>query len=222
MGRREKELEIKQNEIHTVAHEEARLSVETQLENLLREKASLMIERKRFEDEKANDASLRLAISEMRSRHREMENEIANKEDEINNLKSMLTRLQNTLAAEDKDVSKVFCIYLHIVNFLPQLLDSCGWKPSQSGQENESPDIPPLNSLGLGVGGKIDGIVLLIRKNIQLEANVAQLQRDLTSEVESTLMEKRRYEELSQSLELCRKVPLAHSYLIYFFRNWMM
>lgn len=67
-----------------------------------------MIERKRFEDERANDASLRLAISEMRQRHREMETELSNKDDEINTLKSTLVRLQNSLIAEDKDVSMVF------------------------------------------------------------------------------------------------------------------
>lgn len=110
-------MELKQSEIVAVAHEEARLSVENQLENLLREKASLMIERKRFEDEKANDASLRLAISEMRAKHREMENEIANKEDEITTLKSTLSRLQNTLLAEDKDVSKVRIDHLSLLTW---------------------------------------------------------------------------------------------------------
>jgi predicted RNase H-like nuclease (RuvC/YqgF family) len=98
---------LKQSEIHAVAHEEARASVESQIENLLREKASLMIERKRFEDEKTHDTSLRLAISEMRTKHREMETEISNKEDEIQTLKATLVRLQNSLIAEDKDVSKV-------------------------------------------------------------------------------------------------------------------
>ena len=99
-----------------MAHEEARASVESQIENLLREKASLMIERKRFEDEKTHDASLRLAISEMRAKHREMETEISNKEDEIQTLKATLVRLQNSLIAEDKDVSKVL---FHVLsNFL--------------------------------------------------------------------------------------------------------
>lgn len=116
VGRREKEFELKQAEIHAVAHEEARASVESQIENLLREKASLMIERKRFEDEKTHDASLRLAISEMRAKHREMETEISNKEDEIQTLKATLVRLQNSLIAEDKDVSKVL---FHVLsNFL--------------------------------------------------------------------------------------------------------
>jgi chromosome segregation ATPase len=107
VSRREREIEIRQSEIQTTAHEEARLSVETQLDNLLREKASLMIERKRFEEEKASDTSLRLAISDMRAKHREMENEISDKEDQINALKTTLVRLQNSLVAEDKDVSKV-------------------------------------------------------------------------------------------------------------------
>lgn len=52
----------------------------------------------------------------------------------------------------------------------------------------------------------MDGIVLLIRKNIQLEGNVAQLQRDLKNEAEATLKERKICEDLSKSLEICRKV----------------
>jgi hypothetical protein len=202
--RKEKELQLKSAELHTAAHEEARSAVETEFEGILREKASLMIERKRFEDEKANDQSLRLAISEMRSRHREMENQIADKDDEINTLKSTLSRLQNSLVAEDKDVSL--------------LLDSCGWTEKRKLGQNASPgsisdpemaldqlDAPTAAALGLGVSGKMDGIILMIRKNIQLEANVAQLQRDITKEVENTVLAKRKSDGLMVNLDLCQK-----------------
>jgi seryl-tRNA synthetase len=128
-------MEIKQSEIHTTAHEEARLSVETQLDQLLREKASLMIERKRFEDEKASDTSLRLAISEMRGKHREMENEISDKEDQINALKTTLLRLQNSLVAEDKDVSKVRFISTHLTDSPPLALEQLWMETSFLGRD---------------------------------------------------------------------------------------
>jgi hypothetical protein len=52
----------------------------------------------------------------------------------------------------------------------------------------------------------MDGIILLIRKNIQLEGTVAQLQREMTTEVENSSKDKKRAEELSASLLGCRQV----------------
>jgi hypothetical protein len=96
---------------------------------------------------------------------------------------------------------------------ISKLLDSCGWVnprqlgPTPTGQENEDIQMPSLASMGLGVGGKMDGIILMIRKNIQLEAQVAQLQRDMSGEAEATLKEKQHAQEIFISLENCRKVP---------------
>jgi hypothetical protein len=59
----------------------------------------------------------------------------------------------------------------------------------------------------------MDGIILLIRKNIQLEGTVAQLQRDMTTAAESSLKDQKKSEELLASLEGSRQVSLSFSLL---------
>lgn len=60
----------------------------------------------------------------------------------------------------------------------------------------------------------MDGIILMIRKNIQLEAQVAQLQREMSGEAEATLKEKKNSQEILTSLENCRRVSSSRHYSI--------
>lgn len=89
------------------AREEARACVEHELQSLMRERAGLMIERKRLEDDRNGDAATRAAIADMRARHREMELEIVDKADEIAGLKLHLTRLQTAMSAEKNATTQV-------------------------------------------------------------------------------------------------------------------
>jgi chromosome segregation ATPase len=104
--RREREGDMRAAEVIATAREEARASVELELDSLMREKASLMIERKRFEEERTGDAAMRSAIADMRQRHREMEEGLVEKQQEIDSLKAALARVHNSLSAEDRDVSE--------------------------------------------------------------------------------------------------------------------
>ena len=109
LARREKELEVRSSDLETAARDGARATVESELESLLRERASLMIERKRFEDEKSDDRALRSAVSDMRRRHREMEDTIQQKDEEIEALKMALARVQSAMSTEKTATAEVGC-----------------------------------------------------------------------------------------------------------------
>ena len=89
-------------------------------------------------------------------------------------------------------------------------MDSCGWiekkqtlSESPFNPESNVSPLPP--SLSIGMSGKMDGVILMIRKNIQLEATVAQLERDLTASLSTMNQEIQRSDSLSSALEETQK-----------------
>ena len=165
-----------------VAREDARSAVESEMESLLREKASLMVERKRFEDERSADMAMKAAVSEMRHRHREMEDELLQKTDEVTALKKHLQRIQTAMSSEKTATT--------------QLLDRCGLGDLREGE----------GMFGLDSASKVDGILALIRRNVELESSLQQLRSELGDAGESVAREQQRFAEVMLVLSDCEKV----------------
>jgi hypothetical protein len=108
ISRKEKELIIKTNEIISQVREEASRTSEREMGVYLRDKATLMLERKRFEEEKESDSSRQMALAEMRNKFREMQDVIDSKEDEVAVLNSALMRIKTSVISENSSASKVY------------------------------------------------------------------------------------------------------------------
>ena len=115
LARKEKELVLKTNEIITQVRDEASRTSEREMDAFLRDKATLMLERKRFEEEKESDASRQMALAEMRNKFRDMQDTIEARNDEIASLNSALIRIKNSVMSENSSAAKVcreflFCL----------------------------------------------------------------------------------------------------------------
>jgi hypothetical protein len=73
-----------------------------------------MIERKRLEEDRGSDAAMRLAVADMRQRHREMEGEIQEKADEVAALKLHVARMQASMSAEKSATAQVRAVSLQV------------------------------------------------------------------------------------------------------------
>lgn len=93
------------------------------MDGFLRDKATLMLERKRFEEEKESETSRQMALAEMRNKFREMQDIIDSKDDEVVHLNSALARIKNSVTSENSSAAKVvtftLCLsFVDVVSFL--------------------------------------------------------------------------------------------------------
>jgi oral-facial-digital syndrome 1 protein len=107
LSRKEKEFEITSREFMDKAREDARLSIQSEMDVLLRERATLMLERQKFDDMKDDDAAMSMAVNEMRKKHREMQESIILKDDEIAALRLQYARLMTTLGQDENTSTEV-------------------------------------------------------------------------------------------------------------------
>ena len=189
VSRQEKELAIKANEILTQARDEASRAAERELDSFLRDKATLMLERKRFEEEKESETSRQMALAEMRNKFREMQDIIDSKDGEIAQLKSALNRMKHATSNENSNVVKVrnetAFLDITLTFFYLQLLDECGIYDDETNND---------------VSSKLDSFILLIKKNAELETCKSQMSLQISSTQKELEYERKRSGDLNNKL----------------------
>ena len=195
VSRQEKELAIKANEILTQARDEASRAAERELDGFLRDKATLMLERKRFEEEKESETSRQMALAEMRNKFREMQDIIDSKDGEIAQLKSALNRMKHATSNENSNVVKVrnetAFLDITLTFFYLQLLDECGIYDDETNND---------------VSSKLDSFIILIKKNAELETCKSQMSLQISSTQKELEYERKRSGDLNNKLLSCERV----------------
>jgi hypothetical protein len=107
ISRKEKELVIKTNETIAQVREEASRGAEREVGSYLRDKATLMLERRRFEEEREADTARSMALQDMRGRFRDLSDQVASKDEEILALNSHLDRVKKSVQSEHSSTAKV-------------------------------------------------------------------------------------------------------------------
>jgi hypothetical protein len=115
VARKEEELKIANQVMQERAREDAKQSVQIELDTLLRERAMLMIEKQRFDKEREADSSLQMAVADMRRRFREMEEALLLREDEVASLRLNYNRLVASIASDETASKEVIFFSVYIV-----------------------------------------------------------------------------------------------------------
>jgi hypothetical protein len=94
---REKSLDRRSRECLEKAHAEARSCVQVELDSIMREKMSLILDRQRLEDERASQSAWLESAHTTRTLLREAQTSLLEKNDELKILSGKLARLENSL-----------------------------------------------------------------------------------------------------------------------------